>query len=155
TAADQRTETVLAIDGAVRQITDPRGLVAFTYRRDMAGRGFHEVSIDARDAWSPPDAYDRIPTTSDRRRFPIDHGYALGARPLNTHVTGGDGPTPLDHHVEQCVYGESLSSRADAAKQNLLGRMLTTRDSAGEITVDHYDPDGRAMSATRRLRTYV
>jgi RHS repeat-associated protein len=155
TAPDRRTETVLDIDGAVRRITDPRGLAAFAYRRDMRGQCFHEVSVDAGEAWSLPDAHDRVATTWDARGFRVDHGYDLGDRPLHTHVIGGDGATSLDHHVEQWVYGESLPNRTDAVQRNLLGRAVTIRDSAGEITVDHCDPTGRAMSATRRLRTYV
>jgi RHS repeat-associated protein len=155
TAADRRTETQLDIAGAALQITDPRSLVAFTYRRDMQGRCVHEHSIDAGDAWSLPDGYDRVATTWDGRGFQIDRGYDLGDRPLYTHVLGGDGSVPLDNHVEQWVYGESLPSPIDAAQRNLLGRVLTTRDSAGQVSVDRYDPAGRVMSAARRLRTYV
>jgi RHS repeat-associated protein len=155
TAADRRTETQLDITGAIRQVIDPRGLVAFTYGRDMAGRCFHEQGIDAGDAWSLPDGYGRVATTWDGRGFRIDRGYDLGDRPLYTHVTGGDGASPLDSYVETWAYGESLPDRNAAAQRNLLGRVVTTSDSAGQVTVDHYDPAGHVMSAARTLRTDV
>jgi RHS repeat-associated protein len=155
TAADRLTETHLDIEGQAREIIDPRGLTAFAYQRDMQGRLFHEHSIDAGDAWSLPDAHDRVITTWNGRGFEIERGYDLGDRPLYTHVRGGDGPAPLDHRVEQWVYGESLADPVDAARRNLLGRVATTRDSAGETSVDRYDPLGSALSSTRRLRADV
>ncbi len=93
TAADRRTTTQLDIAGAVLQVTDPRGLVAFTYQRDMLGRCFHEQGIDAGDAWSLPDGYGRIATTWDGRGFRVDRAYDLGDRPTHTDVSGGDGAT--------------------------------------------------------------
>ena len=85
TAADRSATTQLDIVGAVLQITDPRGLVAFTYQRDMMGRVLFERSVDAGEAWSLPDAFDRVATTWDGRGFQIDRGYDVGiGRPIPT-----------------------------------------------------------------------
>ncbi|HLY34582.1 MAG TPA: hypothetical protein VKQ07_08625, partial [Jatrophihabitantaceae bacterium] len=155
TAADRRTESVLDIAGPARQVTDPRGLAAFIYQRDMLGRAFSEQSIDAGTAWALPDGYGRQSTTWDQRGFQTVHGYDLGDRPHFSHVLGGDGATPLDAYVEQRTYGESLANRADAAQRNLLGRVVTISDSAGEVAINHYDPAGRVMASQRTLRAYV
>ena len=61
----------------------------------------------------------------------------------------------MDHRVEEWVYGESLADASDAARRNLLGRVVTTRDGAGESSVEHYDPTGNMLSATHRLRADV
>lgn len=153
--ADRRTEVHLDIEGKPREVIDPRGLVAFSYRRDMQGRLFHEHGVDAGDAWSLPDAHDRVVMTWDGRGFEIERGYDLGDRPLYTHVRGGDGASPMDHRIEQGVYGESLIDRDVARRNNLLGRIVTTRDSAGEASVVRYDPAGRPLATTRRLRANV
>ena len=155
TAADRRTETHLDVEGRPRDVIDPRGLVAFTYRRDMQGRVLAEHGVDDGDAWSLPDAFDRIATTWDGRGFQIDHGHDLADRPIYTDVRGGDGATPMDHRTIEVVYGESLADRADAIRRNLLGRAAIHRDSAGELELDRCDPPGRPLQATRRLRTDV
>ena len=153
TALDRRTETRLDIDGNAHTIIDPNVLTAFTYRRDMAGRPFYEKSIDAGETWSLHDAYGHLVTTWDGRLFRIDRAYDHGDRPVSTKVNGGDGATPLhDRFIEQWVYGESLGN-SGGAKLNVLGRVLTTYDSAGTLSVDGYDPAGRALSSTRRFRS--
>jgi RHS repeat-associated protein len=119
----------------------------------MAGRPFYEHSIDAGDAWTLHDAYGHVVTTWDGRGFQIDRAYDLGDRPLSTKVKGGDGAAPLhDRVVEVWAYGESLGDPADAARRNLFGRRMTSSDSAGQVSVDHYDPPGHVLSSTRQLR---
>jgi RHS repeat-associated protein len=155
TAADRRTETLLDIAGPARQVTDPRGLVAFLYQRDMLGRAFLEQSVDAGNSWNLPDGYGRLATMWDDRGFQTVRGYDLADRPLFTHVLGGEGATPLDAYVEQWTYGESLANHADAAQRNLLGRVVTVNDSAGEVVVNRYDPTGCVMALQRTLRAWV
>ncbi len=150
-AADRRTETELDLAGNPLRIVDPRGLVAFSYRYDMAGRRLHDLSVDAGESRTFPDAYDRVATTWDARGYRIDREYDLADRPVSTHVRGGG----LDHRVEQRVYGDTLADRADAARRNLLGRLVTSRDAGGELTIGFYDPRGQPMRAERRLRTAV
>jgi RHS repeat-associated protein len=152
TAADRRTESQLDLEGRLRTIVDPRGLSAFSYRYDMQGRVAYQHSIDAEDLWTLTDAYDREVATWDSRGFAVERGYDAGDRPLYTDVRGGDGAALMDHRVEQWVYGESLADRADAARRNLLGRVVTVRDGASETSVDRYDPTGQVLAAGRRLR---
>ena len=155
TAADSRSEMLLDIEGQPRAVIDPRGLIAFIYRRDMQGRLFFEHSLDAGDAWSLPDAHDRVINAWNARGFEIERGYDLGDRPLYTHVRGGDGASPLDHRVEEWAYGESLADPIDAARRNMLGRIVTTRDSACETSASRFDPLGSVLGAIRRLRADV
>jgi RHS repeat-associated protein len=155
TAADSRSEMLLDVEGQPRAVIDPRGLIAFTYRRDMQGRLFFEHGLDAGDAWSLPDAHDRVINAWNARGFEIERGYDLGDRPLYTHVRGGDGASPLDHRVEEWAYGESLADPIDAARRNMLGRIVTTRDSACETSASRFDPLGSVLGAIRRLRADV
>ncbi len=152
--ADRRMETVLDVDGRPRQIIDPRGLVAFRYRGDMKGRLFYQDSVDAGVARSLPDAFDRVVQTWNGRGFEIERGYDLADRPLYTHVRGGDG-VAMDHRVEDNVYGESLPDRDLARRNNFLGRLVTSRDSAGETSALRYDPVDHPLATTRRLRSDV
>src|SRR5205814_1443663 len=41
------------------------------------------------------------------------------------------------------------------ASNNLLGRVVTISDSAGQTTIGSYDSVGRALSTARQLRTVV
>lgn len=152
TAEDHRTEVRADVEGRVRERIDPRGLVAFRYRMDMVGRVLFDHSIDAGDVLGLHDAYDRIVTTWNPRGFETEHAHDLADRDLYTHVRGGDGQQPLDHRVEEWSYGEDLGDPINAAQRNLLGRVLRVRDGAGEAEVDQYDPSGRPLATTRRIR---
>jgi hypothetical protein len=136
---------VLEADGALLQVRDPRGLVAFTYRRDMLGRVLQVSSIDAGDAWTLPDGLDRTALVWDARGFEAEHSYDALDRPLSTHVRG----LGLDHRVEERSYGESV---ADAAARNLRGCAVRVCDAAGELVIDGYDPAGDPLTMTRRVR---
>ena len=151
-APDTTTKTLLDLEGRPKQVIDTRALVAFQYARDMLGRALYENGIDSGEVWTLPDAFDRAITTWNGRRFSMRRGYDLGDRPLFTHVTGGDGLAPIDLYAEQWAYGESIANRADAVAKNALGRPIATSDNAGSISVDQYDPAGRALSTTQRLR---
>jgi RHS repeat-associated protein len=145
TADDRRTEVCLDGAGEVREVLDPRGLVAFRYRRDMEGRLLATHSVDAGDTWALLDGDDRLVFTWDGRGVEVEHTYDRLDRITAVHVRGAG----LDHRVEERVYGETV---ADAAARNLLGRLVTVRDQAGETTVDRCDPSGQPLRATRRLR---
>jgi RHS repeat-associated protein len=155
TAPDIRKESRLDLEGRPAVLIDPNGLIACRYRHDMRGLTVHQHSIDAGEARSLPDAYDRFVTRWDGRGFRFDREFDRADRPLHTHVRGGDGPALLDHHVEQCVYGESLTDRQAAIRRNLLGRLVLVRDGAGEVEVGRYDGAGEALATTRRMRDEV
>jgi RHS repeat-associated protein len=140
----------LRLDGAgkLREVVDPRGLVAFRYRRDMEGRPLFTQSMDAGDRWTLPDAEDRTVATWDQLGVEVEYAYDRLGRLTNTHVRG----LGLDHRVEEREYGETVPG---AASRNLLGRLAVVRDQAGEISVQSYSPIGQALRTTQRLRTEV
>lgn len=147
---DRRVELRLDVEGAQREVIDPRGLVAFRYHRDMRGRPLHDESVDAGPLWTLPDSHDRGAWSWNARGLEYETGFDLAGRPLFVHVRGGDGPTPLDHRVVERAYGDSLPDRQDARRKNLLGRATTLRDSSGESSVAYYDPTGQPLLSERR-----
>jgi RHS repeat-associated protein len=149
---DRRSEARLSVDGQVRERIDARGLTAFSYRHDMQGRVLYERSIDAGEARALPDGFGRDALTWDARGFETERSFDGADRLLSVLVRGGDGPAPLDHRVLERVYGEQVP---DAALRNLRGQVVTVRDGAGEVTTDAYDPGGKLLSASRRLRTAI
>jgi hypothetical protein len=81
----------------------------------------------------------------DARGFVVRHGLRPRDRPVFLEVSGGDGPAPLDHRVEEFKYGESLADRDDARRRNLLGKSSSARDGASETTIDRCDPEGHSL----------
>jgi RHS repeat-associated protein len=144
----RRTELHLDGAGELREVVDPRGLVAFRYRRDMDGRVLFTQSVDAGDSWTLPDAEDRPVFTWDERGVEVEHTFDRCDRLTARHVRG----LGLDHRVEERVYGESVPG---ATSRNLLGRLIILRDQSGETSVERYDPSGQALRTTQRLRTEV
>ena len=148
---DRRIELRLDVEGTRLEVIDPRGLVAFRYRHDMQGRPLHEESVDAGIRWTLPDALDRVAWAWNARNVELERGFDRAGRPLYLHVRGGDGVSPLDHRIEEHVYGEALADRADAIRRNLLGREVTIRDASGEHAIDRCDPEGRPLEVRRRF----
>ena len=146
-AADRRAET--RFDGMGRRLEtiDPRGLSAFTYRRDMPGRAAFVHGIDAGDTWVLADAAGRPALSWDGAGYQIERTFDALDRLLAVRVTGNG----LDHVVEQRVYGEDLAAD-EAEARNAFGRLVTLRDGSGETTTDRYDPTGGLLGVTRHLR---
>ena len=151
-SGDRRAETRYDASGRVREVVDPRGLVAFTYRHDMQGRLLFQHGVDAGDTRALPDAYNRPALSWDARGFEVQQDYDAQDRLVRTHVRGGDGVAPYDHRVEARVYGDSLP---DGPARNLRGRLAVIRDADGETAIDRADPGGRPLAASRRLRVDV
>lgn len=145
---DRRNESRLDAQGALLASIDARGLVAFTYRRDMQGRVLFTHSIDAGDTWTLHDAHDRVAATWDARGFAVEQTYDELDRPVAVHVRGNG----LDHRVEERVYGDDLADPVDARSRNLLGRLAVVRDHAGVATTIAADPDGRPIRSSLQLR---
>ena len=153
---DIRTESVLDIDGHALATIDGRGIEAFRYLRDMAGRILFEESVDGGPSRGLADAFDRSVYAWNARGFEVERGYDLADRPLFTHVRGGDtAEAALDHRVEEWVYGESLADSGDLDKaraRNAVGQIIAQRDGAGVLEYESYDPSGNVLAMARRLR---
>jgi RHS repeat-associated protein len=154
TAADRFTQSHFDLNGCELEVIDPRGIKAFSSRYDMQDQPCYQHSSDAGETWRLSDANGRDTHTWDSRGFTVVRGYDALDRPVFSHVTGGPG-TPLDHRVEEWVYGESLPDRNDAIARNLLGRVAITRDGAQQMIVEQCDPAGRAARVSRQLRAVV
>jgi len=154
TAADRFTQSHLDLNGCELDVVDPRGITAFRSRYDMQDQPCYQVSADGGELRRLSDAYGRETHTWDGRGFNVVRRYDALDRPLATHTIGGDG-APLDHQVEEWVYGESLGDRNDAIARNLLGRVAITRDGAQQMTVQQSDPTGRVTRMARQLRAVV
>lgn len=151
-AGDRFCHHELDAMGQVMRTIDPRGLVAFAWARDLAGRTLEQRSVDAGSTWAMADAFDRPVWTWDGRGFAIERGFDRADRPMVTHVRGGDGPVLLDHRVEEVLYGDTALAPDLARAANLLGRAVEVRDAAGVTRTRRSDPAGAPRISTRRLR---
>ena len=141
------TESKLNSQGHVISITDPRGLTAFTYRRDMLGRTLYEHSIDAGETWYLQDALDQPVHKWDGRGIHQQFSFDTLGRPTSVHVDGGLG---LNQVVERLVYGEDVSV-TQSKLRNARGRLVKHYDQAGVLSILKYDPDGNPMQSERKL----
>jgi RHS repeat-associated protein len=155
TASDRFTQVTHNLEGCQTGVIDPRGLTAFTARFDMQRRPVYQRSIDQGEHWRLPDAYGRDTHAWDGRNFALVHTFDLLDRHISTDVTGGDGPVPLNHRIEEWIYGETLANRAAAVAGNLLGRVAITHDGAQAMTVVQCDPAGQVVNIKRQLRAQV
>ncbi len=144
---DRLTENHLDSQGNILAITDPRGLAAFTYRRDMLGQVLRQHSIDAGDRWTLADAQGRVIHQWDGRGVHTHYSYDALDRPISVHV---DGTLGLNQVVERMVYG-AAPAYADAALKNARGRLVEHYDQAGVLSIRQYTPDGKPLRTERRL----
>jgi RHS repeat-associated protein len=143
----RRTETRLDWAGQPESVVDPRGLVAFRYRRDLLGRVMHSRSADAGERWTLFDAQDQATRSWDGRGVGLRAAYDRLGRSLSVRATDAHG---LDSVVERHVYGDEPEVE-DAALRNLRGRAWLRYDQAGVRRVHGYDAAGNVLHADRRL----
>lgn len=134
-------------DGALAEIVDPRGVVAFSYRHDMLGRAAYTHSADAGESRVLFDPADAPVHTWDALGLRFTTDYDLAGRPIAARVEGGVDPPRV---LERWTYGESLAAD-DARARNARGRLVERRDGAGLYTVDVYAPGGEPLRHTMRL----
>jgi RHS repeat-associated protein len=142
------TVTKLGAHGLTEEITDPRGLVVFTYRHDMLGRVIFEDSADSGRRWNLYDVHGRLIRRWDGRGTNFEHSYDVNGRPTATRVRT---PSGLDAVVERTIYGDDPAV-AQADIRNVRGRIIEQYDNAGLLTYDLYHLDGQVRSGGRRLR---
>ncbi|MGS0688321.1 SpvB/TcaC N-terminal domain-containing protein [Nakamurella sp. GG22] len=142
------TVTKLGARGLTEQVTDPRGLVMFTYRHDMLGRVLSEDSPDSGQRWNLYDVHGRLIRRWDGRGADFEHAYDVNGRRTSTRLRR---PNGFDAVIERTVYGDNpLVEQADL--RNVRGRVIEQYDNAGLLTHELYHLDGQVRSSGRRLR---
>lgn len=144
--ANRTTQSHFDIQGNVTSIIDARGLTAFTYRYDMLGRGLYQLSMDAGEAWSFPDALDQPIHQWNGRRIHRQTRFDLLGRPTQILIEDA----ARLKMAERMRYGEDPSV-TEAAVKNARGRLVQHYDQAGIQTVHHYAPNGTPLRSERHL----
>ena len=147
----RRQITQLDHDGRPVAITDQRGLVAFRFDHDLAGRTLRERNIDAGERLTLPDALDHPVHTWDARGVHTRTTYDQLGRATQVAVDG----LGLANVVERYTYGDQPGAITDAQVRNARGRLVRHEDQAGLYTVDSFTPGGEILLSTRRLRSIV
>ncbi|GAA5225382.1 SpvB/TcaC N-terminal domain-containing protein [Membranihabitans marinus] len=126
-ATIRKIETQYDVRNNPVKITDPRGLIAFQYKRDMMGRLLYEDSMDSGEKWSFPNHDGEIIHLWDSRNIHQRIQYDGLNRVTDIHVEGGLG---LNQITEKFVYGEDVVI-AQAKEKNLRGRLVIHYDQTG------------------------
>lgn len=144
--ANRTTQSHFDIQGNVTSVIDARGLTAFTYRYDMLGRGLYQLSMDAGEAWSFPDALDQPIHQWNGRGIHRQTRFDLLGRPTQILIEDAAGP----RMAERMRYGEDPSV-TEAVLKNARGQLVHHHDQAGIQTVHQYAPNGTPLRSERHL----
>ncbi len=142
------TRIILDIEGNPKAVIDARANTVMSWKYDMLGHRVHQHSMDAGRRWMLNNVAGNPITTWDERGHVFSYTYDILQRPLTTHVSGGDGSTPLDHSITRIVYGEGLS---DAQARNLRGQVYQQYDTSGLLQTERLDFKGNLLQVTRQL----
>ncbi len=142
--ADGRYATRVAhdIEGNVRAVTDPRGVVVMAYSYDMLGTVTRSGSADAGTRRGLTTVLGKPAWSWDDRGFTRRMVHDAHQRPTELYVDDGGG----ERLAERTVYGEA---RGEA--DNHRGRTYQVFDAAGVATTTAYDFTGNAVATTRQL----
>lgn len=144
------TFTEMDIEGNILSVTDPRNIVVMRYRYNLLGQAGYQQSMDAGERWAFNNVTGKPIKTWDGRGHMFLFTYDVLQRPLDSRVTGGDGPVPLDNIFSRTSYGETAP---DNKLHNLRGRVHINYDSAGKLESIDYDAKGNLVRYQRRLTT--
>ncbi len=133
--------------GNPSEIIDPRGLIAFTYARDMQGRVFHEVSMDAGLKWQFVNALNQPVHLWDGKDVHQQLSYDTWGRVTEKFV---DGALDMNHLTERYVYAENTSS-TDLWQHNLAGQLVEYYDQSGVHRFHRFDILGNVLFKDRCL----
>jgi RHS repeat-associated protein len=136
------------IGGNLENITDSRGIIAFEYNSDMAGRLMYEKSIDAGEKYLLCDASNQLIHSWDSRGIHKRTEYDRSDRIKLVRIDG----VGLNQVVERYTYGEDIPLE-EARNKNLLGQIVKHYDQAGTAEVKLYTPAGSPMVTERNLLT--
>ena len=144
---ERRTQTQLDITGQPLQVTDAKGLVAFTYKYDMNGVVLHQQSMDAGERWQLIDTMGRSLYQWDGRGVRHTTTYDLLGRVSSVYVDNAMG---YNHRISHILYGED-PFLTQAKEKNLRGRAAIVYDQTGNRTVQALTPDGKALRTSLQL----
>ena len=142
------TRSEYDIEGNPRSVTDARGNTVMRWHYDMLGAVCRQESMDAGTRWQLNDVMGKSLHTWDSRKHTYTYRYDALHRPFETRVSGGDGPSPLNHVFERFEYGENAS---DAATRNLRGKPWRHYDTAGRMESTAFDFKGNLLEGSRTL----
>lgn len=142
------TSLVLDIEGNVREVIDARGNIPIAYGYDMVGRRLTQTSMDAGGRWSLHTVSGKPLMKWDERNHVVTYTYDVMQRPLTQHVSGGDGPTPLDNIVMLAQYGEG---HPNDRQLGLRGKLFRRWDTGGMEERTAYDGKNNLLEIARRF----
>ncbi|MEP3123561.1 MAG: SpvB/TcaC N-terminal domain-containing protein, partial [Nisaea sp.] len=129
----------------------------FVSSYNLSQQAVKTVSADAGTRWMLADVVGHHLYGRDSRKFTLTHTYDVLRRPLQTHLHGGDGPTPLDTIVNRTVYGDSKDSQGkplftNPEALNLRGQVVIGLDEAGLSLVPSFAVHGQALIGAQWLK---
>lgn len=142
------TTIVLDVEGNVLEVIDARGNRPAAFDHDMVGRRIAERNMDSGSRWCLPTVSGNPLVKWDQRDHVARHGYDALQRPVSLHVSGGDGPSPLDHLVMVAQYGEG---QANDRRDGLRTRLYRRWDGGGRQQFSAYDGKGNLLESVRRF----
>jgi len=149
------TRVVLDIEGNKKEITDPRLNTVMQYSYDMLSNQVYQNNVDTGKRWSFSNIIGNIFKQWDERNHEFTLTYDKLRRPCGVHVTGGDGPTPLNNLHEKINYGDfegMTEAKRDAAKKlNLIGNPKEHYHTGGRVKFKLYDFKGNLKKNTIQL----
>lgn len=147
-AADLFLQTKIDLDpeGNLRHITDARDNAVMTYKYSILGEMVYQDSKDAGQRWLLTNITGSPLRNWDERDHVYSVEYDILHRPIAKKVTGGDGPTPLDHVYERTIYGESL---ANPQLNNFRTRAAVIYDTSGKSETVAFDFKGKPTASIK------
>ncbi len=136
------------IEGNARSVIDGRGNTVMSWKYDMLGTQVYQESMDAGRRWMLNNVAGNPIQSWDERGLVLRYTYDILQRPLTTHISGGDGDTPLDHTIARIFYGEG---ETDDKARNLRGQAYRLYDSSGLLQNDSFDFKGGLLTGYRQL----
>ena len=142
--AELHSTVTLDVLGRARVVNDPRGCTT-QQLFDYAGKTIWRLSPDAGVTKDLHDARGEVVMHVSGKGDVLRPTFDPLRRPVDLWITEAGTTTPT--LVERRLYGEALEA-ANAKARNALGRVATTYDEAGAVSVG-YDFRGRVVSQTR------
>jgi len=139
------TQSVLDIEGNVRQVIDARGNAPAAYFYGMTGSVVYSNSMDVGQRWILTDCMGKAEYTWDSKDQQFHTVYDVLRRPLQNLVKQG---TQNPIAFAKNVYGEG---QPNDKVLNLRGQTFQQFDQAGLVTLSAIDFKGNVLQASRQL----